>query len=69
MKQAVTYYSIFNLNARAKSFADTISVNDDVNALKLSRESDLRSVSYNRPVGVRLFVKDVKSLSENQHNS
>ena len=36
---------------------------------KVSRESDLRSVSYNRPVGVRSFVKNVKSLSENQHNS
>ena len=36
---------------------------------KVSRESDLRSVPYNRPVGVRSFVKNVKSLRENQHNS
>ena len=36
---------------------------------KVRRESDLRSVPYNRPVGVRSFVKNVKSLSENQHNS
>ena len=36
---------------------------------KVSRESDLRSVPYNRPVGVRSFVKSVKSLRENQHNS
>ena len=35
---------------------------------KVSRESDLRSVPYNRPVSVRSFVKNVKSLSENQHN-
>ena len=35
----------------------------------VSRESDLRSVPYTRPVGVRSFVKNVKSLSENQHNS
>ena len=36
---------------------------------KVSRESDLRSVPYNRPVGVRSFVKSVKSPRENQHNS
>ena len=36
---------------------------------KVSRESDLRSVPYNRPVGVRSFMKNVKSLSKNQHNS
>ena len=36
---------------------------------KVSRESDLRSVPYNRSVGVRSFVINVKSLSENQHNS
>ena len=35
---------------------------------KVSRESDLRSVPNNRPVGVRSFVKNAKSLSENQHN-
>ena len=35
---------------------------------KVSRESDLPSVPYDRH-GVRLFVKNVKSLSENQHNS
>ena len=35
----------------------------------LSRESDLGSVPYNRPVFVRSFVKNVKSLSENQYNS
>ena len=33
---------------------------------KVSRESDLCRVPYNRPVGVRSFVKNVKSLSENQ---
>ena len=33
---------------------------------KVGRESDLRSVPY---VGVRSFVKNVKSLSENLHNS
>ena len=31
---------------------------------KVSRGSDLRSVPYNRPVGVRSFVKSVKSLRE-----
>ena len=36
---------------------------------KVSRESDLHSVPYNRPVGIRSFVKNVKSLSETQHNS
>ena len=36
---------------------------------KVSRESDLRNVPCNRPVGVRSFVKNVKLLSENQHNS
>ena len=36
---------------------------------KVSRESNLCSVPYNRPVGVRSFVKNVKSLNENQHNS
>ena len=36
---------------------------------KVSRESDLCSVPYNRPGGVRSFVKNVKSLSENQHKS
>ena len=36
---------------------------------KVSRESDIRSVLYNRPFGVRSFVKNVKTLSENQHNS
>ena len=36
---------------------------------KVSRESDLRSVPYNRPVGVRSFVKNVKLFSENQHNA
>ena len=36
---------------------------------KVSRESDLRSMTYNRLVGVRSFVKNMKSLSENQHNS
>ena len=35
---------------------------------KVSRESDLHSVPYNRHVGVRSFVKNVKSLRENQHN-
>ena len=35
---------------------------------KVSRESDLRSVPYNRHVSVRSFVENVKSLSENQHN-
>ena len=35
----------------------------------LSRESDLGSVPYKCPVFVRSFVKNVKSLSENQHNS
>ena len=33
---------------------------------KVSRESDLPSVPYSRPVGVRSFVKNVKSLHENQ---
>ena len=41
----------------------------ELHGSKVSRESDLRSVSYKRPVGVRSFVKNVKSLSENQHNS
>ena len=36
---------------------------------KVSRESNLRSAPYNRPIGVRAFVKNVTSLSENQHNS
>ena len=36
---------------------------------KVSRESDLRSVPYNRLVCVRSFVKSVKSPRENQHNS
>ena len=36
---------------------------------KVSRESDLCNVPYNRPVGVRSFVKNVISLNENQHNS
>ena len=36
---------------------------------KVSRESDLHSVPYNRTVFVRSIVKNVKSLSENQHNS
>ena len=36
---------------------------------KVSCESDLRSVPYNRPVGVRSFVKSVKWLRENQHYS
>ena len=36
---------------------------------KVSRESDLRSVPYNRPVFIRSIVKNVKSLSGNQHNS
>ena len=36
---------------------------------KVSCENDLRSVPYNRPVGVRSFVKSVKSLRENQYNS
>ena len=36
---------------------------------KVSLESDLRSLPYTRHVGVRSFVKNVKSLSENQHNS
>ena len=36
---------------------------------KVSRESDLRSVSYNRSVGVRSFVKNVTSLREYKHNS
>ena len=36
---------------------------------KVSRESDLRSVPYNRIVGIRSFVENVISLSENQHNS
>ena len=36
---------------------------------KVSLESDLCSVPYNRTVGVRSFVKNVKLLSENQHNS
>ena len=40
-----------------------------VKSVKVSRESDLRSVPYNRPLGVSSFVKNVKSLSENQHNS
>ena len=35
----------------------------------IRRESDLRNVSYNRPVCVRSFVKNVKSLSENQQNA
>ena len=36
---------------------------------KVSRESYLPSVPYNRPVCVRSFLKSVKSLRENQHNS
>ena len=35
---------------------------------KVSHESDLCNVPYNRPVSVRSFVKNVKSLCENQHN-
>ena len=42
---------------------------DDKYCTAVSRESNLRSVPYNRPVGVRSFVKNVNSLSENQHNS
>ena len=32
---------------------------------KVSRESDLRIVPYNRPIGVRSFMENVKPLSEN----
>ena len=35
----------------------------------VSRESDLRSGPYNRPVCGKTDVKNVKSLSGNQHNS
>ena len=51
---------------------NTVSINSvlfELHGSKVSRESDLRNMPNNRPVGVRSFVKNVKLFSENQHNS
>ena len=42
---------------------------EQLHGSKVSCESELRSVTYNRPAGVRSFVKNVTSLSKNQHKS
>ena len=54
-------------NCELNSF--TKEVTYELHGSKVSRESDLCSVPYSRPVGVRSLEKNVKSLSENQHNS
>ena len=55
---------VFKVSAKVKAKPLRI-----LHGSKVSRESDLCRVPYNRPVGVRSFVKNMKSLSENQRNS
>ena len=56
------------INIRKPKLVKEIST-ETLHGSKVSRESDLRSVPYNRTVFLRSIVKNVKSLSENQHNS